>query len=57
MYIRWADAFGVLRYWVGDCDLKYFPGDNPDAAIIDKEGYDKKVSRRCKQVERFVYGE
>ena len=33
MFLHWARVFGVLSEWAGSCELKFFPGDNPDAAM------------------------
>ena len=54
--IRWVDSVGLLRYWVRDCDAEYFPGDNPDAGMVDIERYGGEAPLSRNQVGRCVYG-
>ena len=41
IFLFWAQWMGVLQIWAGKCDVKFYPGDDPDAPLIDRKGYDK----------------
>ena len=54
MYLHWVFQFRLLSRWAGSCEVTYFPGDNPDAALIDKAAYEAQLARRCKRVYAYL---
>ena len=38
-FLYWCKRFGVLRDWAGVCEVNFFPGDNPDSALVDRKRY------------------
>ena len=45
MFLHWARVFDILGEWAGSCELRFFPGDNPDAAITNKFPYRRNLSK------------
>ena len=56
MYLYWAGEFSLLRPWAGLCDLKFFPGDDPDALLANKKEYDAQLAKRKLAVEKYLLG-
>ena len=56
MFLYWANVFDFLLPWAGKCRVNWFPGDNPDAAMVDKAGYEERAAKRCDRVWRYLSG-
>ena len=54
MYLYWAHVFDLLAHWDGGCQVNWSPGDNPDAAMVDKAGYEARVAKRCDRVWQYL---
>ena len=54
MYLHWVSQFSLLGQWASSCQVRYFPGDDPDAPMIDRAQYDADLARRCKAVYSYL---
>ena len=50
MYLRWCSKFGFLNSWAGVCQVRFFPGDNPDV-----RDYAHQVSKKCDAVRDYLH--
>ena len=44
LLLYWVNRFCILQRWAGTCEVRFFPGDNPDAAHVDKKAYEDAFS-------------
>ena len=47
-------SFGILSAVVGECHMRFWPGDRPDSSLVDGDAYKAECSRRSKKVKEFT---
>ena len=48
------ECFDLLKKWVGECKLNFWPGDNPDSRVIDPVKHEEECNQRSSKLRKFI---